>query len=149
MEHTMKFTYLIGLLVFVSSTVLAGLVQHVPVLVTLYPDGSGDVRGDMLTARYSDNDVEYIGCGVRQYLNGSSTPFSFGFCQATDSEGVEAFCSTENKELLSTMNASSAYSFILFSFNDFGECTHIGFSTQSFYIPDRVQKSKKSKKSKK
>jgi len=66
---------------------------------------------------------------------GADGIFQFGFCQAGNAAADEAFCSTENPDLVAALRSISAYSFVSFSFNDLGECTRIGLSTQSFYIP--------------
>jgi hypothetical protein len=139
---------IVAISVAVASFAFAGLVQPAPVMITLNEDNSGFAQGDMLTARYSDNDVEFIGCGTRTIEAGGPL-FHFGFCQATDSEGNMAFCSTNDADLLTSMRATADYSFVTFGFNTDGVCTRIGFSTQSFYLPNKVQKkSKGSKKNK-
>lgn len=96
-------------------------------------------QGDQLTARTADNDVEFIGCGIRIFDDGGAA-FTFGFCQAGDSAEVQITCFTENPALLEAMRAASAYAFITFSWEDDGsggaECLRIGFSTQSFYLPE-------------
>ena len=127
-------------LVFLSSWALAGAVQPAPVVVILDPDGSGSAFGDMVTARFSDNDVEFIGCGIRAFDTGPGGVFQFGFCQATDADEQAVFCSTQNVDLLEAMKATADYSFLTFSFDADGACTRVGFSTQSFYLPDRIQK---------
>ena len=125
----------IGILVFFSAVSVAGLVQPAAVFITLETDGSGFAQGDMATARFADNDVEFIGCGIRLFdISGSLV--EFGFCQAEDSSETSAFCSTQNAGLLESMRATADYSFVTFSFDTAGVCTRIGFSTQSFYIPD-------------
>jgi len=54
---------------------------------------------------------------------------------------VPAFCSTFDPDLLDAMKSVSDFSFITFSWNVAGECTRIGFSTQSFYLPNfKIQK---------
>lgn len=114
----------------------AGLVQPAPVIVDL---DNMFAQGDQLTARIADNDVELIGCGIRIFDNGGNA-FTWGFCQATDSAGQTITCFTESPSLLEVMRSTSAYSFITFSWQDDGfggtECTRIGFSAQSFYLPD-------------
>ena len=96
--------------------------------------------GNQLGAKVSDNDIELIGCGIRVFDDGVNPPFSFGFCQAVDSEGVGASCTTTNGNLLDAMKATSAFAFIVFNWDENDECTHIGFSTQSFYIPNTTTK---------
>lgn len=128
----------------VSSLVYAGFTQPFSVEVIIQPDLSGIANGDMATARFADNDVELIGCGIRTFSDGAGGVFEFGFCQAVmddgTEEGLRGFCSTQNSGLLDTMKATGDYSFVTFSWNEFGECTRIGFSTQSFYIPDSKAK---------
>jgi hypothetical protein len=91
--------------------------------------------GDMVTARFSDNDIEVIGCGTRMWTTGTPT-FRWGFCQVRDAANVNQLCFTENPDLLDMMKSTADYSFITFAWDADGECTHVGFSTQSFYIPD-------------
>lgn len=118
-----------------SSAALAGLVQSVPVSVTVNADGSGAANGDMLSARRSANAVEYIGCGVRRYEDSTGAVTAYGFCQATTAASVSGFCSTDNAELLDAIESISAYSYVTFAWRADGTCRMIGNSTQSFYLP--------------
>lgn len=135
----MKVRYLLSIatLMALAGAAYAGLVQPAPVVVDL------DARttfGNQLTARVSANDVEFIGCGTRIFDDGMGNTFSFGFCQGTDAAGVTSFCSTTSPNLIDAMHATSAYAFIIFSWNELDECTRVGFSTQSFYLPDKKAK---------
>ncbi len=135
----MKVRYLLSIatLMALAGAAYAGFVQPAPVIVDL---DSRSALGDQLTARVSANDVEFIGCGTRIIDDGMGGTFSFGFCQATDALGVNGFCSTTNPNLIDAMHATSAYAFIIFSWNELDECTRVGFSTQSFYLPDKKAK---------
>jgi len=93
--------------------------------------------GDMLSARIDRDDDVFIGCGIRVFDDGAGGTFEFGFCQAEDNEGERAFCNTDSPGLLGAMKATSDYSFVTFSWDADGICTRIGFSTQSFYLPNR------------
>ena len=136
-----KITYLMtAVLTLFSVGAVAGLAIDFPVEIVANGDGTVSVRGNMATARVSDNDVEYIGCGTRTIDQGGGNLFEFGFCQAGDSAGVEAFCSTLNPDLIQAIKSISDYSFLLFGVNDIGECMRVGVSTQSFYIP-KIKKS--------
>lgn len=121
---------------FMASMAMAGLKNTQPVDVTLESDGSGNALGDMVTARFDGGPDEFIGCGIRVYSDGAGGSFEFGFCQAEDADGDRAFCNTQDKALLQAMKSTSDFSFITFGWNSDGECTRIGFSTQSFYIPE-------------
>ena len=123
-------------------TLLAGLasaghVLSVPVEVDLV---NMLAEGDQTTARYSDNDVELIGCGIRALSDGVNPPFTFGFCQATDSAEETIFCSTFDAELIDAIKAVSSHAFITFSWNEIDECTRVGKSSQSFYLPSKKDK---------
>jgi len=126
----------VAALTLVAGVAFAGLSQ--PATVTVDLDNMF-AQGDQWTARSADNDVEFIGCGVR-VLDDGINAFAFGFCQAGDSDDVQITCFTENPNLLNTLGANSDLAFITFNWRDDGfggaECTRIGFSTQSFYLPD-------------
>lgn len=117
-----------------GAAAIAGYVQPAPVIVDLT---NRIAYGDMLSARYADNKAEYIGCGVRKYVTAAGVVAS-GFCQARNEKEEQFTCQTQNIELLDVIEASAAYSFISFSWNAAGECTRIGFSNQSFYLPPNV-----------
>ena len=138
MQMTLKQWIAVGVLALGSSATLAGLVSDVPVTVTLNADGSGNANGSMVTARFSKNDVEFIGCGVRRIDDGAGGVVLFAFCQAADAANVQGFCSTENPNLIASIGDQDDFSFITFSWNAAGECRSIGISTQSFYSPRKV-----------
>jgi hypothetical protein len=118
-----------------SPLALAGLTQPQPVVVNLVGDGSGSAFGNMVTARFTANKVEFIGCGLRVFDGGDGAPPTlFIFCQASDAAGNLAFCSTESTAHLDALKGIADGSFITFSFNAEGVCQQIGNSTQSFYI---------------
>jgi len=140
----MKTRYLLSIaaLTLLAGIVSAGGVQ--PAVVTVDLDNMF-AQGDQWTARIAKDDVSFIGCGTRVFDDGVNA-FSFGFCQATDSADVGINCFTQNPVLVDAMSATSAYAFITFSWQDDGfggaECTRVGFSTQSFYLPNFTTKGK-------
>lgn len=137
-------TVLLGTVVsLASASTFAGQIVDVPVDIDL--DNRLAV-GNMTTARFSENEFEAIGCGVRQWAFPDGTSFSWGFCQAKVEEGANQLCTTQNPELLDTMKASSDFAFVTFRWDENDECTYVGFSTQSQYIPEL--KDKKDKKDK-
>jgi hypothetical protein len=131
----MKQVLTVGVLAVSSTIAMAGRVQQAPVTVTVNADGSGSAAGSMATARASASDVEFIGCGVRATDNGEGGVKVWAFCQATDAAGVEAYCVTDNRELLDIIQNVADYSFVTFTWNAEVRCRFIGISTQSFYIP--------------
>jgi hypothetical protein len=138
MKHTrMKKGLALTVLALASSAALAGLVTDQPVTVTLNGDGSGNAAGSMTTARFSKNTVEFIGCGVRRIDDGAGGVILFAFCQAADAANVQGFCTTDNPDLIASIGDQDDFSFITFGWNAAGECSSIGNSTQSFYIPPK------------
>ncbi len=123
-------------LVIGAPVAMAGMTSSVPVEVAVNADASGTAQGNLATARFTANTVEYIGCGVRYSISGTTTVKS-GWCQATNSAGVNGFCSINgaNTDLLTAISGVSDFSFVVFSWNAAGMCTRVNFSTQSFYIP--------------
>lgn len=132
----------LGLFSMVSTVAVAGYVQPFNVEVVTNVDGSGSATGDMVSARFADNDVEMIGCGIRVHDNGLGDTFRFGFCQARNSGGEQGVCFTSRADLMDTMKATADYSLITFAWDASGECTRVGFSTQSFYLPRHPDKAK-------
>ena len=125
---------------------LAGNADIVPVLIDLETNSA---QGAQSSARYSDSDVENIGCGATVTDSGNGNVLYFGFCQATDANGESAFCATFSPDLVGAINAIANYGFIRFTWNDAEECVSIRNSTQSIYLPElNSEKSKKSKKPK-
>lgn len=124
-------------LALVCSVASAGLYQPVPVQIDFT---NRTASGDMLTARDSVNPNEFIGCGVRY----SSAGLVYAFCQAGigPDEGQYFTCYTFNPALVDAIKSIGDFSYITFRWNEDGECTYIGNSTQSFYVPDLKSKAK-------
>ena len=126
---------------------MAGATTEAPVTIDLELRSA---QGAQTSARFADNEIELIGCGARVTSDGINPVLNFGFCQATDANGVNTVCFTQDPELVDAINSIANYGFISFAWNENDECISVRNSTQSIYIPDFKQaKSKKSKKSKK
>ena len=126
-----------------SVTIYAGYVQPAPVTIN-YFEGGGNAQGDMNSARFSDNEFEFIGCGTRTFDDGAGGANHWGFCQASLEEDVTVTCFVfDNPELMDGINILSDSSFITFSWDDDGEdnltCNRVGSSTQSFYLRKAVK----------
>ena len=119
-----------------SAAAMAGLVQPAPVEITTNEDGSGYAWGDLVTARYSDNDVEVIGCGVRRSDAGDEFTL-LAFCQATTADNVRVACFTDDSRLIESLAALNVYSYVSFSWDADLVCTSISTSTNSFYLPTK------------
>lgn len=116
----------------VASIASAGLVQPVPVTIDF---AARLATGDMWSARTSANPFEFIGCGVRHNAAG----MYFGFCQAglADADAQRITCFTDNPQLIDAIKSIGDYSYIAFRWDADGMCTHVGVSTQSFYLPKK------------
>lgn len=136
-------------LILLSSSASAGSFTEVPVEIYLDPDnGYYHAQGAFPSARYSLNDVESIGCGVRRFEGGGG----WGFCQARDATNQYFGCATYDLSMMDSLSAASDNSFIFFTARDFepdtgeeeafafrgfeGMCTMVAVSTQSQYIFD-------------
>jgi hypothetical protein len=132
-------------LLLLSVTVYAGYKQPAPVTIEYY-EGGGIAGGDLNAARYSDNEFEFIGCGIRASDNGAGGVFDWGFCQASLEEEVTVTCFViDDPALMEGINVLSDSSYVTFSWDDDGEgnltCNRVGASTQSFYLR-KAQKAK-------
>lgn len=140
--HTKNLFTLLATMLF-SVSVYAGLEQPAPVQIDM---DNGFAGGDMIAARNSTNEFEFIGCGTRVFDDGAGGTFSWGFCQASLEEEAPVTCFVyDNPALMEGINIISDSSYITFSWDDDGAgnltCTRIGSSTQSFYL-EKGQKSK-------
>ena len=130
----------IAALLLIAGGAYAGFSQPAEVIVDL---DNMFAQGDQHAARTAKDDVSFIGCGIRNLDDGVNL-FAFGFCQAGDSEENGVTCFTQNPNLLQTLGAMNDMSFVTFNWRDDGaggaECTRIGFSTQSFYLPNVTTK---------
>lgn len=130
----MKKILMLAVSMLFSASIFAGYVQPAPLTIETYEDGSGFAQGDMVTVRNSKSKNEIIGCGVRVFDDGAGGTFTTGFCQATDDEETRVVCTIANEGLIAGLASVADASFLTFSFNEFGECTRIGSSTQSMYL---------------
>jgi len=124
---------------FLTTAAFGGLT--LPQVVTVDPVNMV-ASGDQVTARYSKNDVELIGCGIRKISDGVGGFIHFAFCQATDAADVSIICFTQDPELVDTISSSADYGFITFSWDADDQCTRMGFSNQSFYLPKGLKANK-------
>ena len=132
--RTMKTRYLLTALcsfALASVSALAGTVLPAPVIIDL---DNKIAQGDMLTARDSADATAFIGCGVRYFDDGAGLTFEYGFCQAAVA-GESVVCLVQSPGLLQAVHSLGDYSYIQFSWDDEFNCTRVGSSTQSFYLP--------------
>ena len=119
-----------------SANIQAGYYAPDPVEITVYEDGAGEARGSAASARFSDNDVEEIGCRVL----GIAGAFTQVQCQATDSLGTMFSCASTDANIVAAAQAASIYSWFLIEWNADKQCTFLLVSTKSFHIPTKNNK---------
>lgn len=119
-----------------SVLALAGASIEVPVEIDME---ARSAFGNMKTARFSDNEFEQIGCGTRTLGATDTSPgFTYGFCQAQLAEEQSVICFAYDKpDLIAQINSLASFSFISFRWDEEGNCTYVGSSTQSQYIPSK------------
>ena len=140
-----------------------GLIDDPAVTIDFFEDAQGVVHdrgwvnGQMWSARSSKNDVEIIGCGYRAAElddgMGGIFVYKWGFCHARDVNEVYVVCYTENPELLDAMQATTSFAWIWFGFTEpdhdlagregVRRCTRLGYSTQSWHLPEFTTKGNK------
>ncbi len=127
----------LALLLSASSTCLfAGTLAKVPVEINMETLTAG---GSMTSARFSSNEFEMIGCGVRTFRTDEGYQLDFGFCSASLVEGETVMCTTENMDLIETIRAIDDFSYVIFRWNEDGECQYVGNSTRSQYITGKLK----------
>ena len=120
-----------------TSAAFAGLYLPSPVVVDL---DTRNAYGDLWSARFAPGEVEFIGCGVDSIDLGANGTFVFAFCQARDIDENLAFCFTENDSLIQAVQSKTDYSEVHFHWDEFGVCTDINISTQSYFIHKKLSK---------
>ena len=89
--------------------------------------------GLMPAARFSEEPVEWIGCGVRHTLVDGVLD-SWAWCTATENPETSVHCIALDAELIDKIADLNHYSYVVFGWDESGECTYFGFSTQSGQI---------------
>ena len=137
-----KHLVLAVILMLVSSMANAGRAQGHN--VEIFDDHA---QGNMRQARFSNNDVEHIGCVV-SFIIEAEEGDSHLSCAAADSEGSTARCYSWNPELVYNMGAINTYSWVYFGWivqdegtlDEWNECVRLNFATRSWMIPSKVGK---------
>ena len=127
--------FLTAILALFASAALAGLYLPEPVSIDLE---NRCASGDMWSARFTHDDIEFIGCGVCSTAAGGEM-CAYGYCQARDHEGTLVFCATEDPILVDAIKSITAFSHVRFKWE--GEfCTDINVSTESYFLHKKLAK---------
>ena len=121
-----KLIFAVFLILGVSGFLFAGYTLDAPVLVVKYSDGSGFGVGAMSSARYSENDVEWISCSVIDARL---------LCYAQDASGTGINGFSYNPEFIDTLKIMNDSSYIMFVVDSNGEITRFGIENTSALLP--------------
>jgi hypothetical protein len=138
----MNVRQVVGGMILVLAGGLATAGSYAPAPLTIDFDNH-IATGDMYSARLSGNPDAFIGCGVRAVAG-----YTYGFCQAQSGPTEEylAQCFAEDPGMVAAIGALDDFSYITFAWDGDGNCTFVGNSTQSFYLPEFPKTDKVDKK---
>jgi len=122
-----------------SSVAFAGMFKIDPVTIFDYGD-TGRAGGNLIAARFSDNDYERIGCAV-----GNGDDGAYAYCEASlvadDDGGV--YCITYDPSMIDTIASIDTLSYVYFEWKYDGVganlCTHVTVATRSIHIPAKLK----------
>ena len=116
-----------------AATAQAGMGPNIgDVEVTDLGGGVTRVRGSLTGVRFTDDDVQQIGCSIAADRFG--TPMVA--CFARDINANNHRCFSFDPALIEAAKSISPYSFVRFVFDETAECVFLFVSTRSFHIPD-------------
>ncbi|MEP5764385.1 MAG: hypothetical protein ABJ308_07315 [Halieaceae bacterium] len=141
----MKYFQFLSLIALSASSLLSHAGNSLTSEVEIVDNGGGSflASGSLASARFSDNDIEDMGCrllGVAGAVNQVQ-------CGAVDSAGTSVCCTSTDPFIIEAVQAIYAFSWLCIEMTS-GSCDRLFVSTRSLHIPD-LKLQKKSKKSKK
>lgn len=118
-----------------SITAFAGENTPQPVTIDLV---AGEAQGGMWTARSSGDANQMIGCA--RSVGVYPSPYDdYGYCHATDADGVFVGCLFLDPKYFDVISSINAYSYIKFHFDggpdEYSNCTALVVSAKSAYLP--------------
>ena len=111
------------------------------VIVTDLGGGETRVEGNMAAVRFTEDDVQQIGCRVAAVPGGAASVV----CAAVDIDEILYLCFSADPALVATAQSISPYSYINFQYNESAECTFLLVSVRSHHIPDADTEKAKTK----
>ena len=109
--------------------------------VTDLGGGVTRVTGTLTGVRFTDDDVQQIGCRIAG--NRFGTPSVA--CHARDINENIHFCFSSDPALIEAAKSISPYSFVNYVFDEAAECIFLLVSVRSHHIPDADTEKSKSK----
>ncbi len=135
---------IVGLLITMAFSTAAQAGQSAAPLGVEVEDLGGGitrVQGVMSAVRFTDDDVQQIGCSVAVFQGGVPRVQ----CIARDIDENLYICRSFDPALIEAAKAISPYSFILFDFDGSATCTTLLTATRSQHIPDSSSEKGKTK----
>ena len=114
-----------------SSYVYAGAFKIAPVDIDFDKQWA---QGNLIAARFSDNEEERIGCAV-----GYGEKGQYAYCEASLGTGKDAICTTFDPAMIDTIASINTFSFVYFQWDKDGLCTHVTVATRSIHIPSKLK----------
>ena len=97
------------------------------------------VEGNMTAMRFTEDDVQQIGCRVAADQGSSPSVV----CATREIDGTVRFCFSFDPALVATAQSISPYSYIRYEYDGSSECLSLLVSVRSHHIPDAtIEKSK-------
>lgn len=127
---------LLSTLMLLSSLAFAGEFHVAPVTIVVDGD-AGRASGNLIAARFSENDEERIGCAV-----GNGDVGHYAYCEASLGQGNDALCITYDPAMIDTIASINTFSFVYFEWKFDGTeniCTHVTVATRSIHIPSKLK----------
>lgn len=117
-----------------SFTAYAGLFKIDPVTI-VGDEEAGRASGNLIAARFSENEYERIGCAVA-YREDKQ----FAYCEASLEPGDESgvYCVTEDPVVIDTIASINTFSYVYFAWES-GKCTEVTVATRSIHIPAKLK----------
>ena len=126
-----------AVLLLVCAQAFAGAYNAAPVYIDIEEQWA---EGNLIAARFSDNDAERIGCAVGNgVLSPDPANAHYAYCEASLVAGESVSCLTYDPAMIDTIASINSFSYVYFRWNDEGMCTHVTVATRSTHIPGKLK----------
>ena len=127
-----------------ATTAHAGVGNQLDSVVVAVDQGDGTtvVEGNMTAVRFSEDDVQSIGCSVRNHPSGSPLVV----CNANDVNSNNYFCFSFDSAIADALQSVSPYSWLQYQYDNVtNECIRLVVSVRSHHIPSAATEKSKDK----
>ena len=127
-----------------ATTAHAGIGNQLDSVVVAVDQGDGTtvVEGNMTAVRFSEDDVQSIGCSVRNHPSGSPLVV----CNANDLDSNSYFCFSFDSAIADALQSVSPYSWLQYQYDNVtNERIRLVVSVRSHHIPSAATEKSKDK----